>query len=378
MKKIFLIHVMIALCAFLFSGCGEREKEIEKDITKQLDSIKSGNEDLRKFDIYSRINLQDTKLKLDDVDNSGINKIFGSMEWEIKDIQANNSTAMATLNITSKDVDKILSKDYIMTQLVLDYASYVRKSPNAERLDADSHIMDRITQIIQGEPEFTTTQVPVNVYLSSQTGKWSIAYDDDFIDALLGGMEEKYLIDIDDICEEATRNINIRYDYNKIMNLPDSNRTTRSSIKSPVLFNEEAYFDNSDYFFPKERYEIKIKLTEILRGSKAKEKVESVYSEGESTRILPVNQEYILFKIDAELVNNLTMENTVQLSAEDFSLLDSNGHFYNNCIIFGLDGFQPMKEGDKTSGWVCFTIDRGTTPYLLFKDYMDNTITFSN
>lgn len=378
MKKIFLIHAMIILCAFLFAGCGEREKEIEKDITKQLDSIKSGNEDLRKFDIYSRINLQDTKLKLDDIDNSGINKIFGSMEWEIKDIQANNSTAMATLNITSKDVDKILSKDYIMTQLVLDYASYVRKSPNAERLDADSHIMDRITQIIQGEPEFTTTQVPVNVYLSSQTGKWSIAYDDDFIDALLGGMEEKYLIDIDDICEEATRNINIRYDYNKIMNLPDSNKTTRSSIKSPVLFNEEAYFDNSDYFFPKERYEIKIKLTEILRGSKAREKVESVYSEGESTRILPVNQEYILFKIDTELVNNLTMENTVQLSAEDFSLLDSNGHFYNNCIIFGLDGFQPMKEGDKTNGWVCFTIDRGTTPYLLFKDYMDNTITFSN
>jgi len=376
MKKFLILFTFILCCSL--TGCGNKDREIKTDIERQLESIKAGSEDLSDFDIYERINLQDSKLNIEDIENTNINKIFNSMEWSIKDIQANNSTALATLEITSKDIDAILSKDYVMTQLILDYAKYIRSNPNAEREELDRYIIDQISQVIQFGTEFTTNEVIVNVYLSGQTNNWSIAYDDNFLGALLGVMEKEYLIDINDICEEAVKNVDIRYDYNKILNLPDSNKTTRSSIKSPIKFNEEAYFDNSDYFYQKEKYELKMKLVEIVRGSKAKELIEESAGENVSMRMLDTNSEYILFKLNIELVNNMTTEKTVEIQPLDFSLLDSNGHFYDNCITFGIDEFSPIEEGQSTDGWVCFLIDRGTTPFLLFKDYMDNTLVFSN
>lgn len=376
MKKI-LIVLAVILCVII-TGCGAKENAVSKDVEEQLKKIKTGNEDFTCYDIYNRLNISDTKLNIDALENKKINNIFNGIEWKIKDIQVNNSTALVTLSITAKDVDDILSKDYMLTEIILDYASYIRDNPNADREELDSFIIDKIVKIIQEDGTFTTSDVMANAFLSSENNKWEIAYDDNFIDALVGKIEKQYAINMDDICEEAEKNVDVKYDYNKILNLPASNRTTRSSIKTPILFNEEAYFDNSDYFFQKERYEAKVKVSDVIRGSKAKEIIDNASDKNTSTRILDVNSEYILFKVDIKLMNNLSSEETIEISAEDFSLLDSKGHFYNNCIVFGLDELSPVKEGEKTSGYVCFTIDKGTNPFLLFKDYMDNTLVFSN
>jgi hypothetical protein len=188
-------------------------------------------------------------------------------------------------------------------------------------------------------------------------------------------MEKDYSIDFNDICEEESEQITISYDYNKLLNLPDSNKSTRSSIKNPVSLNEEAVFDNSDYFFEKERYVLKLKLLDIKRGTNA---LNILNAYPDNIEALDSGTEYILFKVSVKLENNLTSNKEVQISSTDFSLLDENGHYYNNCIVFGLDELEPIAEGETTTGYVCFTIDKNVKPYLLFKDYMDNTICFSN
>lgn len=367
--------IVPALFCIILSSCGNNDT-VKTDVEKQLESIKIGQESLMNFDMYNRMHVQDSKQNLEDIENNSLNHIFSSMGYEVSDISVNNSTAIATLNLTTKDVDKILSKDYIMTQLILDYANYMKQNPNATRTEVDSYMMDMVCKTIYEEEDSITTTVHANVYKDSNGGAWRIAYDDAFLNAILGGIDEEYLIDMDDICEEAMQEVDIMYDYNKILNLPESNKTTRSSIKSPIKINEEAIFDNSDYFFQKERYVLKMKLTDVIRGSKAKEMLDEASKE--NSRMLNTNEEFILFKVQINLDNNLTSSEIVSLDATDFSLMDSNGHFYNNCIVFGIDSLSPISEGNTTEGWVCFSIARGTSSYLMFKDYMDNTLVFSN
>lgn len=371
MKKIFIIGCL-SLCVIL-GGCGNREKQVKEDIERQLESIKEGREDITDYEFYNRIHLKDSAHRIDQIE-SNPSQILNSLSWEIKDIQVNNSTALVSMSVTAKDIDTILSKDYVMTELVLDYASYIRQNPNAERNEMDSYMIGKVLEIISQDSDVVTTEITASVFLSEQN-EWQIAYDDAFLDAVLGGIEKDYEIDLNDICEEAEKNISIQYDYNKILNLSPSNKTTRSSIKTPIQFNDEAYFDNSDYFFQRERYEAKLKVSEVIRGSKAKEMIEA--ADEANKRVLDVNSEYIIFKVDIKLLNNLSAVEEIEITPEDFSLLDSNGHFYNNCIVFGIDSFGKLKEGENTSGYVCFTIDRAVTPYLLFKDYMDNTLVFS-
>ena len=185
----------------------------------------------------------------------------------------------------------------------------------------------------------------------------------------------EYKIDFNDICEEEKKDVNISYNYDKILNLPNNNKSTRSSIKTPVSVNQEAYFDNSDYFYESQRYELKIKLTDVIRGKEAYDMLKAC---SENDISIKSGEEFIIFELDIKLLNNLTSKEKLLFSTSDFSLLDNTNHYYNNCIVFGINEFQPISEGESTKGYVCFTIEKNATPYLLFKDYMDNTICFSN
>lgn len=367
-------RIILALSAILIvlslSSCGDSTSRVRSDLSSQMDAVKAGKEDLITFDLYDRMSIKDSKLSLNEVENTKMNTIFSGMEYSIKDVSVNSSTAMATIEIKAKNIDKILSRDYVFTQLVLDYSKFIQEHQDVDRLAADSEMLDNIAYIINDDNAYSVNTVNVNVYYSQDKDRWVAAYDDEFLDALLGKSESKgYNIDFDDICEEASKNVDIKYDYNKIINLPASNKTTRSSIKNPIKLGQEAYFDNSDYFFQKERYELKIKVTDIIRGEEAKELMSS-------DEILDVNEEYIIFKLNIKLENNLS-EKDILIDSTDFSLLDSKGHYYNNCMIFSEQQLQPLREGESTEGFICFTITKGRTPFLLFKDYMDNTLCFS-
>lgn len=369
MKRI-ILALSVLVMVLCLSACGDSTSKVRSDISGQMDAIRAGKEDLIIFDLYDRMNIKDSKLSLAEVENTKMNGIFSGMEYSVKDVTVNSSTAIATLEIKAKNIDKILSRDYVFTQLVLDYAKFIQENQDTDRMAADSEMLNKIALIIGDDNAYSVNTVNVNVYYSQDKDRWVAAYDDELLDALLGKSETKgYSIDFDDICEEASKNVDIKYDYNKIINLPSSNKTTRSSIKNPIKLGQEAYFDNSDFFFQKERYELKMKVTEIIRGEEAKALVNS-------EEILDVNEEYILFKLNIKLENNLS-EKDILIDSTDFSLLDSKGHYYNNCMIFTNQQLQPIKEGESTEGWICFTITKGRTPFLLFKDYMDNTLCFS-
>lgn len=374
MKKILMIFSFL-LCISL-TGCGNTEKQVQKDIENQLASIKVGEEDISDFNIYEKMNIKDSKLNIDDLSPTDLNTIFSNMEYTVKDVSVNKSTATATIEIKTKDIDEILSNDETVSLLLLEYNNFISKNPNADRETVDIDLLNYICAIIKADTTFSTNDVIANVYYSADDEKWSIAYDDDFLNCLLGNIEKDYLIDFNDICEEEKENTNISYNYDKILNLPDTNKSTRSSTKNPIAINEEAYFDNSDYFFERERYELKMKLEEVIRGDDAYNLLYN--ASADNIENLNSDSEYILFKISINLENNLSSNKTVTIDENDFSLLDENGHYYNNCIIFNIDKLQPMEEGTSTEGYICFIIDKNVKPYLLFKDYMDNTLCFSN
>lgn len=366
--------ILIPLLLILFSltGCSNDTK-VSKDIESQISSIQIGKENLTDFDLFERMNIKDSKVNIEDLTSANI---FGNIEYSLRDLSVNKSTAIANIELKVKDIDEILSDDTVMSKLILAYDEYVSINPNADRTEIDKYLLDTICTIINDSNIYTTTTVTTNIYYSEDTNTWRISYDDDFLDSLLGNIEKNYVIDFNDICEEEKKEVKISYDYTKILNLPESNKTTRSNLKKPININEEAYFDNSDYFFERERYELKIKLTDVIRGTGAKQIIENA-SEYNVTD-LGINEEYILFKINVKLENNLTESKYVTIDSNDFSLLGEDGHYYNNCIIFGLEELQPIEENDSTDGYICFIIDKNIKPYLLFKDYMDNTLCFSN
>lgn len=371
MKKI--IFFAITILSMMLIGCSNDEKQIQKDIENQLAAIKTEEYDMSSFDILDRMKITDSKLNLNDIQNTDITSIFNNMEYSIMNIEVNKSTAIAEIELNVRDIDTILSKDNIVSDLILAYEDYVSLNPNDDRTNIDTQLINKIADIINKDNTYTKTTAIINVYYSSDDNKWNLSFDNNSINALLGDISLDYNIDFNDILEENKESVDINYDYDKILNLSNSNKTTRSSIKSPVSINEEAYFDNSDYFFEKERYELKIKLTDVLRG---KEAYNAVINASANNKNISDNLEYILFKVNIKLVNNLTSEEQVSISSTDFSLLDSNGHYYNNCIIYGLDELQPLQEDEETEGYIGFIIDKNIEPYLLFKDYMDNTICF--
>lgn len=371
MKKIIIF--MMSILSIMLIGCGNNQKQIQKDIENQLASIKMKEYDISTFNILSRINISDSKLNIDKLENTNLNSIFNNFEYTIINIESNNSTATAEIEFNVKDIDTILKKDDIVSNLILSYEEYISQNPNAERTNIDIELVNKIVEIINNDNTNIKTTAVLNVYYSKDDNKWKLSFDNDSINALLGNIEPDYNIDFNDIIEEEKEQVNIKYDYNKILNLSENNKTTRSSIKSPVNINEEAYFDNSDYFFEKERYELKIKVTDIIRGKNA---YDLIMNSSENNKEINEKSEYILYKINVKLINNLTSENKVEINNTDFSLLDSDGHYYNNCIIYGLDELQPLEEGFETEGYIGFIIDKNIKPYLLFKDYMDNTICF--
>lgn len=369
--KIKRILIPLTLITLSLTGCSNTSK-VTKDIDTQIEQIKTGQEDLTEFDLFERMNVSDSKINVEDLTKANI---FGSVEYNIKDLSVNKSTAIANIEFKVKDVDTILSSDTVISSLLLKYDDFVSKNPSADRSEIDKYLLDEVCSIINNSNQYTTNVVTTNIFYSNDTKTWRISYDDDFLDCLLGNMEKDYNINLDDICDEEKKEVNISYDNSKILNLPDSNKTTRSNLKNPVSVNEEAYFDNSDYFFSKQRYELKIKLTDIVRGTEAENIVKNASPDNNKT--LGINEEYILFKVWVKLENNLSESKDISISTNDFSLLGEDGHYYNNAIIFGLDEIQPLEEGESSEGYVCFTIDKNVKPYLLFKDYMDNTICFS-
>ena len=231
-----------------------------------------------------------------------------------------------------------------------------------------------LIELINSSKETVNIETNATLYYSDKTSTWELSFDEEFLNSLLGDMKIDYSINFDDIYEN--NEINIDYDYDKILNLPLSNKTTRSNIQYPIALYETAYFDNSDYFFEEEQYELSMSILEISRGQDALKKIKeaSVFNNKEISE----KQEYVLFKVNVKLENNLSSKLKIKIEDNDFSLLDKNGHYYNNCIIFGLENFAEIAKGESTQGYVCFIVDKNIDLFLLFKEYMNNTLCFSD
>ena len=370
LKKIILT---LLICLVALTGCSNENNKIEKDLENQMASIREGDILINDFDIYNRLHIHDSIINLKGL-NVNINKIFSDMSYSVKQIKHNDEIAQVTLLLTVKDIDTILSEESLITDLIIEYENYVKETKDNDKINVDKHLILYLIELINSSKETVNIETNATLYYSDKTSTWELSFDEEFLNSLLGDMKIDYSINFDDIYEN--NEINIDYDYDKILNLPLSNKTTRSNIQYPIALYETAYFDNSDYFFEEEQYELSMSILEISRGQDALKKIKeaSVFNNKEISE----KQEYVLFKVNVKLENNLSSKLKIKIEDNDFSLLDKNGHYYNNCIIFGLENFAEIAKGESTQGYVCFIVDKNIDLFLLFKEYMNNTLCFSD
>jgi len=369
MKKLFtsLLFIMVV---FL---CGCRNSDIESNLEKELASIREGEISFSDFDIYEKMRIKDTNVNINLLDTN-VEQIFKDMSYDVTDIKSNKNNSLASVTLKVKDIDAILSDESLLTELIILYENYIINNPEIDNVQTDMYLIQEIINKINVSDKFVEVKTNISLYYSEQDKKWSISFDELLIDALLGKMENKYVINLNDIYRNLLHN-NTDIDYDKILNLPDSNKTTRSNMEHPIRLNKTAYFDNSDYFNEKDRYELSITVRDVIRGSEAHNKV--IKASTKNNKILKDDQEYIIFNVEVKVENNLTKNPTITINNDDFSLIDIYGNHYNNCIIFGLNSFEPISNNTLTNGEICFIVDEDVETLLLFKDYMNNMLCFS-
>lgn len=374
-KKLILLSSLLILTCTMLTGCGNKEKEITNSINKYFDSIKEETIDLSGYDIYERLNIKDRNYNLSDIDENNFeNKLISNLEYEIKDIEVNNSTAEAKVKLTVKDFGAILSSDEFMTKLVIFADNELSTDPSLYQKTLDLKIIEYIDSLIkEDKSNFTSVEVKFDVMYSETDKKWNVDVNEKLINAILGNVSfYDYSIELNDLFVENETEIEIDYNVENILDLPESNKTTRSTLKSPIQLNSEAYFDNTDYFYKEERYGLKVTVVDVMTDSEA---YEFLRKDNDVTKI-SVNDEYVIAKVKIELDNNKTENKYVNFSITDFSLINENGKIYPNEIVFGIDEFKPIEEGQETEGYVVFVVPNNAKKFLLFKDYMNNTLCF--
>lgn len=370
MKKIRLLLLFIPL--FLLTACSS-DRTAKNEIKKEFGSFLYGNVELTDYNAYDYFGLCDSSINFNDIDKENrLAKIVKGADYSIESVDITGDTAVATFNVSFPEINEMISDVNFYTDMLLEYNDYISKTGETDREIIGMYMVDAcIEDYIEDMANQQERKIKIPAVYSIETKKWEIVYEKDFFTEIFG--EITNTIDMNDIIE-TKENIEADYDYKKIKELPSSNKSTRSSVKDPISIGEEASFDNTDYFYKAENYFITLKVANVIEGSKALDMVMAADSVNE--RILENGTEYVIAEVEITLDENKTESETVLFDTGDFSLMDSRGHFYANKIVFGLEEFLPVKQGETTKGYICFIADENVDKYLLFKDYMDNTLCF--
>ena len=187
-RKMIVLLTLIFAFICLFSACGSSAAGAEKALISGMDALKAGNYET--LGDYFTLDSELFGAVTEAADGEDLSQytellplITGSMTYEILSIEENENTATAELSITNKDLSGIMTA--VISQLMSTQFSSILTG----NIDIDG-IAEEVVQSARNAIEKQTETVTntVTVQMSKTGDKWLIAADDDFADAVSGGL----------------------------------------------------------------------------------------------------------------------------------------------------------------------------------------------
>lgn len=185
----FIAQLMIFALIFSLSGCGE-VKKAESAVSELLSALK--NADSEKASKYIDLNdlsgAEDGEEFLEDTEIL-IQNMFKQLDYKIlSSEQKDSATVIVTVEITNTDMKPVLKEFY---SDALEYA-FSKALSGAEQSDEEiSKEVEKIFVDCLNKPDLATVTNTADITVVKTEDKaWRIQSDDDFLNALLGGLYE--------------------------------------------------------------------------------------------------------------------------------------------------------------------------------------------
>ena len=190
MKKICKRLVALVLATLMLvslCSCGSATKKAEATVSGMFDAFKAL--DFEKAQNYIDVD----KMKLSDVEENEttdyerfMKTLFDRLDYEIvssEEIDA--ETVNVVVKITAVDM-KVVLADYMTTALQYAFANaFADPQPSEEETNKK---MEELFIASATKEDLTTVTNEVTVKVANEGGKWKVVSDDDFVDAMFGGL----------------------------------------------------------------------------------------------------------------------------------------------------------------------------------------------
>ena len=186
MKRIVSLILAFAMLLCL-CGCGEEEKAKEA-VCGMMDAIKALDYDAaNKYIDLSQIKLDDGEVLTNDAGKQIGNALFDKLSYEIVSTQpVDDETVKVTTKITAVDMSTVIPE---YAAAMLSYAfSYALSSEKPSDEEIEQKNVELFAEAVKNNADKkVTTQVDITV--KEADGAWKVQSDEDFVNALLGGLK---------------------------------------------------------------------------------------------------------------------------------------------------------------------------------------------
>jgi hypothetical protein len=403
-KKIKKIKYCLTILSFLIcifiTGCSFNNSLNEKIVISVVEN--RIEEDLSNKYYCSILNDLKITHDLNDVYSKElISYILNKCTFKVDKIENN----VVTLNIKTKNIYDYLKEDSFLSEYIIKSNNFldVNTTSNQYNEKLVSFLKEKINS---NEVPVETIKFNLKFNYNEQNNTWNITDNSysDLIEVVLcknTEIENKIISklepfefdkiefiknDIVEINPDIDKPLSLEYDKNnekiykyneylipddkEYLDIPNNNKTTRTSRRSAISIGETAVFDGKELQQTKFNYKANIMIESVLLNNNAKEFLI------ENNELIDNNSSYIIFKITIKLISNNTDNDKILFSFADFDLINFDNNTYPYVVLKNVETFSPISKNEITTGYIAFEYDNNELVNLAFKEFLPNTLWF--
>lgn len=178
----FLVFVLVSL--MVLPACGPKKETPEQAVKKALNAIRDlDTSTMEKYFPYK--DLMDSEVEELGDDEEYVKLLFRHLSYKVIAGSVNGDRATVKVDITNIDLDAVMA-EYFRQSLEFAFSDANSGSPLSEE-EAEKFYEQLLVNLLKkDDPELTTSTVVIA--LKKNGASWTIEIDDEFRDAILGGM----------------------------------------------------------------------------------------------------------------------------------------------------------------------------------------------
>jgi len=186
-KKTCIFIASVLLLSFIFTACGNSNETPEQAVTNALNAVKNLDKDTaQKYFAYDELFISDSADDelIDDEEDARL--LLSKLDFKVLSSSKEGDTATVKTEITNINMATVLS-EYIQQLLVLAFSNTFAESDAKSEEEMEAQAKQLFTDLLKSDDIDTKTST-IDIKLSRHENSWKIDGDDEFKDAVLGGL----------------------------------------------------------------------------------------------------------------------------------------------------------------------------------------------